>query len=324
MQRCGRIAVKPQSVYYHSTSQIFAARIMAAFPGRVRVLEHQSAHLRVAVSRVDPSAPALSDVFTAMEAVRLGTPTDCAPCSVAAYQVSQTSLEQVFLDLAATGGPQEEDAGPWTEARTAFGARAIALHLVVAPCALLVRWGLLLGLLALAVFLCALPPLGACALRALARMLQWRARVDIQLFNTWAKAPAAAPASHGVVPAPVTVTAAGRDERSCCCRLQGFCGLALAARAVFGDPAISSALAYLAFVQPCIVLLCLVGSALTLMLGVGSLAGFMPSLVLQKRLAIWHRELSIRYLCEQHSGACVAASNPLSQKTQGNAPLDAV
>lgn len=280
--------------------QVFVARFSAAFPGRVRVLERQAAHLRVSVSRTGASPPALSDVFAAVEALRAGdAATGAAACAVSAYQVSQTSLEQVFLDLAGKGGGGDgEGKGPWAEAREAFAARALALHLVVAPCALLVRWGLLLGLTFLAVCLTPIPPLGACSLRLLARCIQWRARADSRLLDSWARSPASR--ANRLPPTPVTVDGAALPRAACCrCRLAGCCGLTESGSAVFSDPVAASALVYLLLLQPLVVFACLGASALTLVFGVASLAGFLPSLIVQKRLAIWHRDLAARFLCEE-------------------------
>ena len=325
----------------------------------MRVLERQAAHLRVSVSRTGASPPALSDVFAAVEAVRAppaaalleavasaggdgsssssssSVPPAAAPrCpSIVAYQVSQTSLEQVrggtqwvsswrssppvfdfaithprppalqvFLDLADKGGGGgEEDHGPWAEAREAFAARAIFFHLVVAPCTLLVRWGLILGLAFIAVFLLALPPLGACMLRLLARMVQWRARVDSGLLSEWAQS-SRSRASRGA-PVPVAIAGAAPDRAACYrCRVSGCCGLWEGGLALLGDPAARSALAYLLALQPLVVFLCLGASALTLVVGVASLIGFVPSLTVQKRLAIWHRDISARFLCSDRGG----------------------
>ena len=220
----------------------------------------------------------------------------------------------MFLDLASKGGDGEEDLSPWAEARRISAARAVFFHLVVAPCALLVRWGFLLALLFVATFFVALPPLGACTLRALARMIQWGARVDSRLLDDWVLDTTVNSRPGLSVPVTIRGAAPAAQTAACCrCQASGLCGLRDGGKVLLRDPAALRALGFLCVIQPFVVLLCVFASALMLVVGVGSLAGFLPSLTVQKRIAIWHRDLSARYLCEGgvSRGAATEALNPV-------------
>lgn len=265
----------------------FILGLSEAFPGRVRLLEQQSGHVRVAVSRQGIGAPVLTAIFAAVEAAR-------ETVHITAYQVSQTSLEQIFLDLAGT--QDSSGISIANEEREAFGARALLLHLIAAPIVFLCRWALLVALLFCAVFFVVIPPLCALCLRAVRAHVQWRARVDMQLLESLASGPSArirrSPST------PIFVPDHEGDQG------RGFCATVACGQWEYGGAVLTSgtsgagaALFFLALVQPCIVILLMLASAGALCLGVGTLFGFGWSMLLQRRLALWHKKKSGLYLC---------------------------
>jgi hypothetical protein len=212
---------------------------------------------------------------------------------VVVYRVSQTSLEQVFLDLvqhheaASRQGEHTDEArgsAPyWSVPTEGFTARAILFNLVLGCVVSWTLWGLLLSLYLTAAVMLILPPCGNALAGWTLSTMRAFARVELAMATAYGSADRYA--SHA---APALDAVLARERR----------GWTKHARTLFYDAKVQRSVVYLLLVRFGLSLLVVCASAALLMVGIGTVVLFPATCVIQRRLAVWQRQLAMKYLVE--------------------------
>lgn len=268
-----------------------AAQLAAAFPGATLLEEHGRA-VRLAVpsgTGGDSSGTAFCAVFEWLAAAQ-------ARGEVAAFTVSQATLEQVFLDLVRAAGERPppdaaEDANAgrgsalyWEVPGESFSWSAYVWLLIVSP---VLSW--LLMAVVLPPYLCALglamlPPLARPFARATLGGLRWAMRTERAAQRRFCLLPAQ-PASQYPAAAPEG-GGAGSPSSGCCARAYG-----AAMAQLFLDGPTRRALLYMTLTKPFVLAMEGIGVA-TVGLVVGCASVFMlwpTGCILVRRHVVWQR-----------------------------------